>query len=243
MATSRTLIVNADDFGLSAGVNAGIIAAHQNGIVTSASLMVRQPAARQAAELAANHPELSVGLHIDLCEWIFREDTWHLAYEAVPMNDDAAIEREVLAQLNQFRALTGHIPTHLDSHQHVHRNEPVRSIVLHHADRHALALRGETPGLHYCGAFYGQSNKGELYPKGIAPEHLIDVLRSLPDGVTELGCHPANTLDFKSVYLQERLTELQSLCDPQVRTALERESIRLCGFLDPAVQGLVKATR
>jgi hypothetical protein len=61
------LIVNADDFGLSGGVNAGIMAAHEHGIVTSASLMVRWPAARYAA----GHPRMSLGLHLDLGEWAF----------------------------------------------------------------------------------------------------------------------------------------------------------------------------
>jgi predicted glycoside hydrolase/deacetylase ChbG (UPF0249 family) len=64
----RTLIVNADDFGLTSGVNAGIARAHEEGILTSASLMVRWPAAAEAAAYAARTPGLSVGLHVDLGE-------------------------------------------------------------------------------------------------------------------------------------------------------------------------------
>ncbi|MGA2658858.1 MAG: ChbG/HpnK family deacetylase, partial [Verrucomicrobiota bacterium] len=55
----RGLIVNADDFGLDPGVNRGIIKSHEYGIVTSASLMVRWPAAAEAAAYAREHPELS----------------------------------------------------------------------------------------------------------------------------------------------------------------------------------------
>ncbi len=55
----RRLIVNADDFGLSAGVNEGIVEAHVSGIVTSTSLMVDRPAAAGAAGLAREHPALS----------------------------------------------------------------------------------------------------------------------------------------------------------------------------------------
>ena len=51
----RYLIVNADDFGLSPGVNRGVVQAHERGIVTSASLMVRQPAAGAAAACARAH--------------------------------------------------------------------------------------------------------------------------------------------------------------------------------------------
>ena len=53
MPETRRLIVNADDLGLSAGVNRGIVEAHARGIVTSASLMVRQPAARQVRDVVA----------------------------------------------------------------------------------------------------------------------------------------------------------------------------------------------
>ena len=66
MTSKRFLIVNADDFGQSHGINEGIIAAHEKGIVTSASLMVRYPAASEAASYAQKNPRLSVGLHVDL---------------------------------------------------------------------------------------------------------------------------------------------------------------------------------
>ncbi|PYS69828.1 MAG: hypothetical protein DMF73_14065 [Acidobacteria bacterium] len=60
MIAQRYLIVNADDFGQSPGINRGVIEAHENGIVTSASLMVRWPAAAEAAQYARGHPDLSV---------------------------------------------------------------------------------------------------------------------------------------------------------------------------------------
>ena len=80
-ATARFLVVNADDLGLSAAVNAGIAAAHERGIVTSASLMVRQGAAAEAAAYAAAHPALAVGLHLDLGEWDYVDGEWMAAYQ------------------------------------------------------------------------------------------------------------------------------------------------------------------
>ncbi len=65
----RRLIVNADDFGQHACVNDGIIAAHEHGIVTSASLMVHGSAAQDAAAYARGRPALDLGLHVDLGEW------------------------------------------------------------------------------------------------------------------------------------------------------------------------------
>src|SRR5206468_2930594 len=60
----KLVVVNADDLGLSPGVNRGIIEAHERGIVTSASLMVRWPAAAEAAAYARSRPQLGVGLHL-----------------------------------------------------------------------------------------------------------------------------------------------------------------------------------
>src|SRR5215467_13708276 len=129
MTARRLLIVNADDFGQSAGVNRGIVQAHRRGIVTSASLMVRQPAAAQAVELSTACPALSLGLHLDLGEWRPRGGEWAALYEVVPLGDRRAVEDEVARQLAAFRRLAGRDPTHVDSHQHVHLREPVRSIV------------------------------------------------------------------------------------------------------------------
>ena len=64
----KRLIVNADDFGLSPEVNAGIIRAHRDGILGGASLMVAELAAKPAAELARHNPALDVGLHAVVCK-------------------------------------------------------------------------------------------------------------------------------------------------------------------------------
>ena len=80
MSEERFLVVNADDLGLSTAVNEGIFRAHREGVVTSASLMVRQGAAPEAATEAAHHPELAVGLHLDLGEWNYESGEWTQAY-------------------------------------------------------------------------------------------------------------------------------------------------------------------
>ena len=60
----KLLIVNGDDFGASREVNAGIVRCHREGILTSTSLMVAEPAREEAAALARECPELDVGLHL-----------------------------------------------------------------------------------------------------------------------------------------------------------------------------------
>src|ERR1051326_8120971 len=118
---SRHLIVNADDFGLSPGVNRGIIECADRGILTSASLMVRWPAAIEAAAYASQNLNISIGLHIDLGEWVLRNGEWEPLYHVVDTEDKQAVEAEITHQLAQFRRLVGRDPSHLDSHQHVHQ--------------------------------------------------------------------------------------------------------------------------
>ena len=110
MGTQRCLIVNADNFGRSFGVNRGIIEAHEGGIVTSASLMVRWPATTEAAAYGREHRNLGLGLHFDLGEWTHRDGGWAPVYEVVPADDIAAVTDELAPQLATFRQLVGGIP-------------------------------------------------------------------------------------------------------------------------------------
>ncbi|MGB2710178.1 MAG: ChbG/HpnK family deacetylase [Conexibacter sp.] len=228
--SARALIVNADDFGLSAGVDRGIARAHEHGIVASASLMVRAPHAAAAAAYARAHPALGVGLHIDLGEWHYSGEAWFAVYEVVPTDDADAVAAEVAAQLERFAALTGGTPTHLDSHQHVHRDQPAQAVVLEHARRLGIPVRHFTPGLRYEGGFYGQGRHGEPWHEGIAPQALCGLLRALPPGVTELGCHPGIDDASGSSYSRERSIEAATLCDPAVRATIEHEAIELRSF-------------
>ena len=128
VGVGRRLVVNADDFGLSDGVNQGILHAHLEGIVTSTSLMVHGEAAREAVDAAAKHPGLEPGLHVDLAEWVCRDLERSQAYAIVDTSDAAAVAAGSNGSLSGSK-LTGKRPTHLDSHQHVHREEPTRSIM------------------------------------------------------------------------------------------------------------------
>jgi predicted glycoside hydrolase/deacetylase ChbG (UPF0249 family) len=98
VSEDRHLIVNADDFGLSAAVNEGVVLAHSDGIVTSTSLMVLRDEAPAAVEVLGECPDLAVGLHLETGEDLRR-------------------------QLDRFRELVGRDPTHLDSHKHVHETD------------------------------------------------------------------------------------------------------------------------
>jgi chitin disaccharide deacetylase len=230
----RYLIVNADDFGLSAGVNRGIIMAHQRGIVTSASLMVRYPAAPAAVRIARDCPALSLGLHVDLCEWVYRDDQWQPLYQVVDAADPVAVGGELRRQIDVFRRLAGRDPTHLDSHQHLHRSEPARRVFVEAAADLSVPLRDCSAQVRYNGSFYGQDARGYPCHEALTVESLVRVIEQLPPGWTELGCHPGLDEDIASVYRFERTMETRTLCDPAVRAVLERCGVRLRSFASGA---------
>jgi predicted glycoside hydrolase/deacetylase ChbG (UPF0249 family) len=228
----RVLIVNADDFGRSEGINRGVMKANEDGIVTSASLMVRWPAAGQAAALAKGAPSLSLGLHVDLTEWVW-DGGWRRVYEIVSPHDQAVVEQEIRRQLDRFRDLTGEDPSHLDSHQHVHRHERAVSAVLERlGDELGRPVRALNGRILYCGDFYGQTPEGEPLHEAIGVEGLIRTIRALEVGTTELCCHPGLGNDFESSYSREREWEVETLCDERVRSAIEAEQIELRSFAE-----------
>jgi len=232
-ADARFLIVNADDFGRTEGINAGVIRAHEHGIVTSASMMVRYRFAPLAASYARARPALSLGLHVDLYEWEYDGTDWCEVYEIVPTDDPAAVRDEVEHQLELFRKLVGRKPTHIDSHQHVHMMESaVHAVVSEMAESLGVPLRRATQGIKYSGQFYGQTKYGKGIERAISVENLIEILRALPLGITELGCHPAEGADVDSTYRAERQRELDVLCDPRIRAVIDEEGIVLRSFND-----------
>lgn len=152
------LIVNADDFGHSAGINRGILEAHHDGIVTSTTVMINYPDAPAGLEQAQKEaPDLGLGLHLTLTSGSpvsppeqvpsLVDETGSFYRIQALVNGDVVwqaedVEREFRAQLERFQALTGKLPTHLDSHHHVAAISPeVLAIFLKLAAEHQLPVR------------------------------------------------------------------------------------------------------
>jgi predicted glycoside hydrolase/deacetylase ChbG (UPF0249 family) len=192
--------------------------------------MVRQPAASEAAGYGKERCELSVGLHLDLGEWVWRSGEWQQAYAVVALDDPDAVLAEVGRQLEAFRQLMCCEPTHIDSHQHVHRQEPVLSITRALAAQLGVPLRDFAPRPRYAGGFYGLGAKNAPFPEGITCGNLIGTFSMLPAGVTEMGCHPGLDEELDSAYRDQRLIEVSTLCAPRVRSALQELEIDLISF-------------
>ncbi len=218
----RTLIVNGDDFGAGRGINRGILDAHRRGILTSASLMVNMPGSEEAARLAQDAPELSVGIHVNL--------TNEGGAPVVDLDDPEASRHELERQFASFTELLGRPPTHVDSHHNVHRRALLAPLFVALARRHGLPLR-EHSGVRYFSSFYAQWG-GETHLEQVSLESLQRMLRDeIGDGVSELACHPGHLdPDFSSLYAGEREAELRTLCDPGLRQTLETLGFRLIGY-------------
>ena len=149
----RRLIVNADDFGLTSGVNRAILEAHQSGVVTSATLMANAGAFVQAVELAQSAPELGLGCHVVLVDGTplsnasqvssllhngnvqFHESLARFAVLALRRRLDAEqIEREVTAQIRKIQS-AGITLSHLDTHKHTHMFPSVLKPILRAAQK------------------------------------------------------------------------------------------------------------
>jgi chitin disaccharide deacetylase len=146
----RRLIVNADDFGQSHSINEAVIRAHREGILTTASLMVNEPACDEAVELAKKNPALGVGLHISLLfgrSALQPETIPALVNECGEFSRDpvasgikfffnrglrAQIESEVAVQFNRFAA-TGLKCDHVNGHLHMHLHPVVFEILMRRA--------------------------------------------------------------------------------------------------------------
>jgi len=221
--SERVLIVNADDFGASEGINRGIVEAHTGGIVTSTSLMVTGSVVAGAVALARAHPELGIGLHLDL--------DGEQADPDLDPSDTAAVRAELARQLEVFGELMGRPPTHVDSHHHIHRRPEIEPIARELVAPLGIPLR-EDGRVTFVGGFYGQWEWQVTDLHHVSPEFLIWILRNeVGEGWTEVSCHPGYVSDdFTSLYLTEREAELQTLTDPSVRAEIEAAGIRLASY-------------
>ena len=235
----KQLIVNADDFGLHPLINAGIIKGHQEGFITSTSLMPSAPCWQEAVRLAKENPRLGIGVHLTLVggvpsvlpkeqvssllddEGLFLPDYVAFAkrYYSGAVKK-AELEAELRAQFERALSCGVNI-THIDSHQHTHVLPGINSLVLKLSNEYNIirvripkegylftggfqtgvgrligrsglsfcadmaALRADSLGLRHPQHFYGMLAGGHLNAQLIA-----NILRQLPEGVSEIMTHP-----------------------------------------------------
>ncbi|MFD2368783.1 chitin disaccharide deacetylase [Brevibacillus sp. GCM10020057] len=242
------LIVNADDFGYSKGVNLGIIEAHVEGIVSSATMMMNMPEVGHALRLASEHPGLGVGVHLVLTcgspleanvpsltdeHGRFRRGQSHLAEASAE-----EVEREFTAQLERFLR-SGRRPTHLDSHHHVHAHEVILPVVLRLAEKYELPVRfpwmiAQQGRVAHPRIRTTEGFSQRFYGDGLTVETLLGIVDDLADSSTaEIMTHPAyvdEELLTGSSYAIPRTRELKILTAPEVKEYIKSKKVQLVTF-------------
>ena len=227
------LIVNADDFGLTRGVNLGIIEAFQQGIVRSTTLMVGMAAQSHAVALAKENPGLKVGIHLRLTAGNpMAEDVKSLQNSEGNMQDlgqfmdnqsmcPHEIERELRTQIEYFLSL-GLPLSHIDGHHHCHHHPLVAPIVSKLSDEYQVPVR-PNEAVEYHGNSLAFSD--QFYGDDLSVDHFIRVIKPYLGQVQvlELMVHPAlldEPLLSASRYAINRARELAILTTPSLPAML-----------------------
>ncbi|HEV8611018.1 MAG TPA: ChbG/HpnK family deacetylase [Thermoanaerobaculia bacterium] len=249
----KGLIVNADDFGRTRGVNAGVVEAHLFGIVTSATVMVLEPAAEEGvSDVRRRAPRLSLGLHFavtggglpasspDRVPSLLVDGRFRRFPADIPRELPAEeIARELDAQLFLFEKMAGAPPSHLDSHHHSALHPSIQPVFAQAAIRLGIPVRASNgaarESLRAAGIRTPDRFVDAFYGEGATAANLRSILAGLAEETTELMCHPGypdERLLSGSSYARERERERTLLCDPELKPLVAERDIQLISFRD-----------
>lgn len=243
------VIVNADDFGISLGTNYGIIEAHKNGIVSSTTMMMNQAATDSAMELLKKYRSLGVGIHFcltkgkplveGLLSLVDDKGNFRKDYETIMNADKEEVKMELRAQFDKFLSY-GEMPTHIDSHHHVHTAPVVMEVVEEIAKEYNLPVRtvkGYGLGTRELVEEVRTNDRfGNFYGDDLTAESLINILGENKDGeILEIMCHPAfldEIIFYGSSYNTSRINEYRILTSSEIKNYIEKHKIELVSYKD-----------
>ena len=254
----KRLIINADDFGFTRDVNAGIAHAFREGVLTSTTLMANGDAFDDAVRLAADNPGLDVGCHLVLVQgrslstgqWLPQTPIQLLRALAIRSLD---VYAELRMQIQKIR--NAGIPiTHLDSHKHTHIVPSIFRMVVRLAGEFNVpyirlpidrTVPFAGPVCQLADRYYRRFARGSRVQMtdhflgfrltGVLTENsFADALKNLKPGTTEFMSHPGflgDELKSARTRLKEsRVRELEALTSPRIRAIMDEESIHLATF-------------
>lgn len=267
----KRLIINADDFGFTSDVNAGIGQAHREGVLTSTTLMANGSAFDDAVRLAGETPSLDVGCHLVLVQ-----GTSLLTGKPLPKGPRQLlfamagggldVYEELRLQIEKILA-AGITPTHLDTHKHTHLIPSVFRAVSRLAGEFKIpyvrlpldrTVRIAGISASVAESFYRRIAQqygvlltdnflGFRLTGSLTEETLAAAILSLPDGITEFMCHPGllgPELSRAETRLKEsRVRELEALTSARVRRLVDESGVRLSPFRRPAEEAQTLPSR
>lgn len=242
----KKLIINADDFG-DAPFTQGILEAHANGPLTSATVLVNVEGAKEAI-VAAKEQDLSLGLHLNFThgtplsggEPFLGRDEFRQALEEGRV-DTEEIAREAEAQLSWFMEHAG-TPTHIDGHHHVHILQPVLDVLAPLMVKRGVkrmrtpyGVPGADEAKAICDSHRIRTNDSFIGLgfgwERCTVEKLKEVLRTLDKGVTEYMVHLAHPEDApEGSEIAGRAKEYATLMHPRILEVIQEEGIELVSY-------------
>lgn len=234
----KRLIVNADDFGFCEAVNYGIYRAFSSGIVSSTSIMANMPGFEHAVALAKQHPELPVGVHLNVTCYHPLLDTHQTLcqengqfYKTTDAYDLEEVYQEFCAQIEKVQE-AGLSITHLDSHHHVHTKESLRPVMERLLQRYPYPIRG---GFKYPMDYEPKSELfGRFYQTNVSVSFLEEFFASMKEDVIyDMMCHPAyieKFLNQMSSYALQRMEELDVLTASDSKELVAKYAVELTDY-------------
>jgi len=254
----KRLIINADDFGFTRDVNAGIVYAHRYGVLTSTTLMANGDAFDDAVRLAYETPGLDIGCHLVLVQ-----GTSLLTGRPLPESPGQFLRAlaagridiyaELRVQIEKIRD-TGIRLTHLDSHKHTHIVPSVFRTVIKLAQEFEIpyvrlpldrTARFSRVPSQFADRYYRRLARGSNVKMTdhflgfrltgcLTEDTFAAALRNVEEGATEFMCHPgfleADLIAARTRLKESRVRELDALISPRIRELMDAESIRLATF-------------
>ncbi len=258
----KQLIITADDFGLTSGVNQGVLQAVQYGVVTDVSLMTGAEATREAIQLARKH-DIKIGVHLNLTVQVCREKTGRpiLSVSEVPslVDEDGyffkkpelrerllwgrvdfdEVRAELRAQMEKAYQ-SGLDVIYVNTDQGMHNEfAQIFKIVKEIAKEYDIPMRWPNPlfapTLKHQGIWTTGYLEPKYYdePKDKKLEALIELIKNLKPGITEIIVHPAIADDETRAITggaEKREAELDALVSPEVKEAIADEHVELISF-------------
>ena len=240
----RKIFFNADDLGLTHGVNLGIVDCYKKGVVNSASLMTTTPYFEEAVSLIKEHHLENIGLHFNVTEFqpllithktIVDDKGFFFRTICDKNNIDL---KEVAAELEaqyQRAVAAGVLITHFDSHHHVHMSELLKKVFLKIATKYGIPLRKVANGyrnpikwfkhdlMFKKHQFYTDSFSSEFYEEAVSEAVLEHIIQNAK-GSIEIMCHPGYVDPENGVYDLQRQLEIDVLISNRIIETLNTKN-------------------
>lgn len=238
------LIINADDLGLSKGVNQGILYAYKNGVVNSASLMTTTDYFEDAVEIVHEYKLKNIGLHFNLTEGrsaikthktICDEDNNFDRNVYLKNNIDLDEVYEELEMQYLIAINRGVTINHFDSHHHIHMTHKFRKVFVALSKKYKIPLRRinntarnpikvfkflyDTNHVKY----YTKEFSAGFYDKTATINNFLKIIEQYKGCDLEIMCHPGYSDLKNGIYNLAREKELEVLCSNEVVTRLKEQ--------------------